>query len=210
MQQVIDDLNWRYATKKFDASKKLSNEQLGALKESIRLSASSYGLQAYKVLIIENPAVREKLMEASYGQRPIVDASHLFVFCSYTKVDEVLVNQYMDLIATTRDTDRSSLNPFAAGIIGSLQHKSEEDIITWTSKQTYIALGQLMHTCATLKIDSLPMEGFNPKAYNEILGLDEQNLTTTLACPVGFRHDDDASQFKKKVRKSNNDLFEIR
>jgi nitroreductase len=210
VQQVIDDLNWRYATKRFDTEKKLSNEQLSALKESIRLSASSYGLQAFKVIVVETPELREKLMVASYGQSPVVDASHLFVFCAYTKVDNTDVYDYMDLISQTRDAEPESLVPFANGIIGSLKNQSKADISIWTSKQTYIALGQLMHTCASLKIDSLPMEGFDPKAFNEILGLDELNLTATLACPVGFRHEEDAAQFKKKVRKSNQDLFDLR
>ncbi|MCR9173017.1 MAG: NAD(P)H-dependent oxidoreductase [bacterium] len=210
MQQIIDDLNWRYATKKFDPVKKLSEQQMETLKESIRLSASSYGLQAYKVLIITDPEIREALMEASHGQRPVVDASHLFVFCAYTKVSEADVAKYIQLISLTRGTDPNSLIGFHNGIVNSIKNKSTEDIVAWTSKQTYIALGQLMHTCASLRVDALPMEGFVPSAYNEILGLDELNLTATLACPVGFRHEADEAQFRKKVRKSNEDLFEIR
>jgi len=210
VQHVIDDLNWRYATKKFDPKQKLTDEQLMTIKESIRLSASSYGLQAYKVLQIDAPEIRQQLCDASYGQQPVVDASHLFVFCAYTKVDESDVQQYMDLIATTRDTDPALLTPFAKGIMGATQNKSQEEMVNWTSKQTYIALGHLMHTCAALRVDSLPMEGFNPAQYNDILGLDALNLTATLVCPVGFRHAEDAAQFKKKVRKSNKDFFEIR
>ncbi len=210
MQNIINDLNWRYATKKFDPSKKLSDDQLATIKESIRLSASSYGLQAYKVLIIENPETRKKLMEASFGQTPVVDASHLFVFCAYTNVSENDVQQYMELISETRGTEMSNLEAFQNGINNSLKNKSAEDIAIWTAKQTYIALGQLLHTCASIRVDALPMEGFSPKAYNEILGLDELNLTATLACPVGFRHKEDAAQFNKKVRKSNEDLFDLR
>ncbi len=210
MQQVLDDLNWRYATKRFDANKKLSIEQLAALKESIRLTATSYGLQAYKVLQIDTPEIREKLMEASFGQRPVVEASHLFVFCAYKNVEDTDVHKYMDLISQTRGTDPKDLEPFSIGIIGSLQKRSQADIENWTSRQTYIALGQLLHTCASLRIDALPMEGFNPDKYNEILGLDALNLTATLACPVGFRHAEDIAQFKKKVRKSNEDLFDLR
>lgn len=210
MQQVIEDLNWRYATKRFDADKKLSNEQLDALKESIRLTATSYGLQPYKVLQIDSPEIRKQLMEASYGQNPVVDASHLFVFCAYTKVEEADVHQYMDLIVQTRDTDPKDLESFSKGILGSLNHLDQKEIANWTSRQTYIALGQLMHSCASLRIDALPMEGFNPKQYNDILGLDSLNLTATLACPVGFRHADDAAQFKKKVRKPNEELFDLR
>lgn len=210
MVNIIEDLNWRYATKKFDPNKKLSDEQLETIKESIRLSASSYGLQAYKVLIIEDPAIREKLMEASHGQRPVVDASHLLVFCAATQVDASDVTTYMNLIAKTRDVDVKNLEPFQNGILGSLQNKSDQEVVNWTSKQTYIALGQMIHTCASIRVDALPMEGFVPKLYNEILGLDALNLTATLACPIGFRHDEDPAQHNKKVRKSTESLFETR
>ena len=210
MQNIIDDLKWRYATKKFDPSKKLSDDQLATLKESIRLSASSYGLQAYKILIVENPETREKLMEASYGQKPVVDASHLFVFCAYTQVSEDDAKKYMELISQTRGTEMKNLEAFQNGIVNSLKNKSDQEIANWTSKQTHIALGQLLHTCASIRVDALPMEGFSPATYNEILGLDELKLTATLACPVGFRHEEDAAQFNKKVRKSNEDLFDLR
>lgn len=210
MHQIIDDLNWRYATKRFDPDKKLSEEQLNIVKESVRLSASSYGLQAYKVLQIDDPETRQKLMVASYGQQPVVDASHLFVFCAYTKVEDSDVHRYMQLISDTRETVQEELDRFGKGIITSIKNKSQEQIINWTSKQTYIALGQLLHTCASLRVDALPMEGFDPSSYNRILNLDEVNLTATLACPVGFRHDEDSAQFRKKVRKSSDDIFEIR
>jgi len=210
VQQIIDDLNWRYATKRFDAEKKLSDEQLSFLKESIRLSASSYGMQAYKVLIVENPETRLKLMEASFGQRPIVDASHLFVFCAYTKVLEKDVQKYMDLIKLTRGTHLDDLVPFQKGILSSVNKLTDSSLVEWTSKQTYIALGQLLHTCASMRIDALPMEGFKAKEFNKILDIDAQHLTATLACPVGYRHDQDTAQFRKKVRKPIQDLFEVR
>jgi nitroreductase len=208
VHQIIEDLNWRYATKRFDSDKKLSTEQLDILKESIRLAASSYGLQAFKVLLVENPKIREDLMVAAFGQAPVVEASHLFVFCANTEVPEEEVDAYMQRISVTRSADKKSLEPFSNGIKTALGHKSREEIIAWTSKQTYIALGQLLHTCASLKVDALPMEGFDPKRFDEILGLRSKGLTATLACPVGFRHQDDSAQFKKKVRKSNEELFE--
>ena len=210
MQQIIDDLNWRYATKKFDPEKKLSDEQLSVLKESIRLSASSFGMQAYKVFIVENTETRIKLMEASFGQRPVLEASHLFVFCAYTKIVEDDVQKYMDLIHLTRGTRHEDLSLFQRGILSSLDNRTDTALEEWTSKQTYIALGQLLHTCASMRIDALPMEGFKAEEYNKILELDKQNLTATLACPVGYRDLNDAAQFKKKVRKSHQDLFEIR
>jgi len=210
VHKIIEDLNWRYATKRFNPNEKLTDEQLNTVKESIRLSASSYGLQAYKVLQIDDPEIRHDLMVASFGQQPVADAGHFFVFCAYTKVDEADVHKYMELIATTRGTAKDDLNPFANGIIGSIKNKTQEQIIAWTSKQTYIALGQLLHTCASMRVDALPMEGFDPMRYDEILNLKASNLTATLACAVGFRHEDDIAQFRKKVRKSQEDIFEIR
>lgn len=207
--KIIEDLNWRYATKKFDPSAKLSDEELHILMESMRLTASSFGLQAYKVLVIESPEIREKLVAASHGQRPVADASHLFVLCAYTSIREEDVKAYMERIATTRDTPIESLSPFATGILNSTQSRTPEQVLQWTSKQTYIALGQLLHTCASMRIDALPMEGFDPAAYNEILGLNDKNLTATLVCPVGFRHAEDHAQHRKKVRKSRDDFFEF-
>lgn len=209
MHKILEDLNWRYATKKFDPSKKLTEEQLHIVKESMRLTASSYGLQAYKVIIVENPEIREKLVDASYGQRPVADASHLFVFCANKAVNESDVDGYMNLISTTRNIEIDKLEGFSSGIKNTVSRLSEETLTNWTAKQTYIALGQLMHTCASLRVDCLPMEGFNPTQYNEILRLTEKNLTATLVCPVGFRHEEDHSQHKEKVRKSSENFFEV-
>ena len=209
MHKIIDDLNWRYATKKFDPQLKLTEDQLHVVMESMRLTASSYGLQAYKVLVIRDPQLREELVTASFGQRPVADASHLFVFCAATKVESDDVEAYMNRIVKTRKIPPSDLDRFSTGIKSSLSSMNPDDLIAWTTRQTYIALGQLMHTCASLRVDCLPMEGFDKKEYNRILGLDEQNLTATLVCPVGFRHAQDLAQHKKKVRKSTEDFFEF-
>lgn len=210
MHKIIDDLNWRYATKKFDPQLKLTEDQLHVVMESMRLTASSFGLQAYKVLVIRDPKLREELVTASYGQRPVADASHLFVFCASTKVEADDVDAYMNRISTIREIAPSNLDRFATGIKSSLGSMSSDDLIQWTTRQTYIALGQLMHTCASLRVDCLPMEGFDKKEFNRILNLEEQHLTATLMCPVGFRHAEDLSQHKKKVRKSTEDFFEFR
>lgn len=209
MHKILEDLNWRYATKKFDPTKKLTDEQLHVVKESMRLTASSYGLQAYKVIIVESLEIREKLVDASYGQRPVADASHLFVFCANTAVEESDVDSYMNLISSTRNIEMDKLEGFSKGIKGTVSRLDEDTLTNWIAKQTYIALGQLMHTCASLRVDCLPMEGFNPNQYNEILGLKEKNLTATLVCPVGYRHEEDYSQHKEKVRKSSEDFFDI-
>lgn len=210
MHQIIEDLNWRYATKKFDSSKKVSDENIEVIKESLRLTATSYGLQPLKFLIIESPEIRAKLQPASYGQTQIVDASHLIVMCSYLNVSDEDVDTYMKIVSETREVPMEAVAPFGEHIKGSLSKMSGEDQALWASKQAYIALGQVLHTCASLRIDSTPMEGFDPQSYDEILGLKEQNLKATLVCAVGYRHDEDKNQHMKKVRKSSEDIFEVR
>lgn len=210
MKNPIEDLKWRYATKKFDATRKLSSEDFDALKQSLALVPTSYGLQPYKVVIVENPQVREELVDASHGQRQVADASHLFVLCAYNSLQQDHVDQYMNRIATIRNVELESLDGFSNMIKRtSLSWPMEEQQI-WAQKQTYIALGQLLHTCANLRIDATPMEGFKTDEVSEILGLEALNLYPTLLIPVGYRHLDDANQHRKKVRKSESELFIIK
>jgi nitroreductase len=207
MTEFIKNANWRYATKKFDATKKVSAEDLASLKEAIRLSASSFGLQLYKIIIVENPELRAQLLPASWGQNQVVDASHLVVFANQTTVTEADVDHYISTISETRNIPTNSLSGFADYLKGSLANMPEEVKPIWTAKQTYIALGNLMNAAAELKIDVTPMEGFVPAQYNEILGLDKLNLNAALVAAVGYRHEEDATQHYAKVRKSNEDLF---
>lgn len=206
--ELINALNWRYATKKYDSTKKVSNEDVEKIKEAIRLSASSYGLQLYKVLVIEDKETKEKLLPASYGQNQIVDSSHLFVFCNYTKVSENDVDNYTDLIASTRNLTNDKVKPIGDYLKTSLSGLSEEQKSIWTAKQTYIALGNLLAAAGELRIDATPMEGFNPQQYNEILGLTEKNLNAAVIATVGYRADDDFNKDLPKVRKSKETLFE--
>lgn len=207
MSTFLESQNWRYATKKFDNTKKISNDDLETLKEAVRLSASSFGLQLYKVFIVENPEVRAKLIAASWGQTQIVDASQIFVFASYTKVDDKDVDLYVENIAATREIALESISGYGDFMKSNIKTRSSEDLNIWTAKQTYIALGNLLAVAAELKIDATPMEGFDPKQYNEILGLDAQNLTAAVICPVGYRSAEDTTRHYKKVRKSKEDLF---
>lgn len=206
---LIENLNWRYATKKFDASKKVSQDNLDLLKESIRLSASSYGLQLYKVLIIENEAIKEQLKPASYGQSQITDTSHLFVFCNYTNTNNKHVDEYLQLKADIQNLKVEDLQGSGDFMKGALSYKSEEEMNNWTAKQTYIALGNLLAASAELKIDACPMEGFEPQKYNEVLGLTNKGLNASVIVAVGYRSTEDQTQFAKKVRKSTETLFEI-
>lgn len=206
--ELVKSLEWRYATKQFDTSKKVSAEELNQIKEAVRLSASSYGLQAYKVLIVEDTEVRKKLRAVSWDQPQITDSSFLFVFCNYDTVNEQVVDDYMQLVAETKGIDVNALDGFKGMINGALAQRTKEQVQQWTAKQTYIALGNLLAATAELKIDACPMEGFDAEKYNEILGLKEKGLSVSVIAAVGYRSQDDASQFSAKVRKPAEVLFE--
>ncbi len=206
--KIIENLNWRYATKTFDRTKKVNQTDLDQLKESIRLSASSYGLQLYKVLIIESDTIKELLKPASYSQNQITDASHLFVFCNYTKVDDNHIDEYLHLKSTIQNLKINDLQEYGDFIKGALSYKSEEEMNSWTAKQAYIALGNLLIASSELKIDACPMEGFESDEYNEILGLNNKGLNVSVVVAVGYRSTKDQAQFAAKVRKSKKILFE--
>ena len=208
MNKIIEDLNWRYATKKFDPTLRISDEDMATIKESLRLTATSFGLQAMKFIIVEDPKVREELKAASWGQTQVTDASHLIVLCSYIAVENEHVDAYMQDVAATRQAPIESTEQFGNYIKGAISNFTPEQKQVWASKQSYIALGQALHTCATLRIDSTPMEGFDPASYDKILGLSKQNLHANLALALGYRHAEDANQNFTKVRKSPEVLFE--
>ena len=207
MSNFIQDANWRYATKKFDATKKVSNEDLDTLKEAIRLSSSSYGLQPYKVIFVENPELRAQLQPVSWEQTQIVDASHLIVFANVTNIGETEIDAYFKNLTETRNIPMEALQGYADFMKSKITSLSEEAKNIWTSKQTYLALGNLLNAAAELKIDVTPMEGFEPEQYNEILGLKKLGLNASLVAPIGYRHEEDATQHYVKVRKSNEELF---
>ena len=209
MHKIIEDLNWRYATKKFDATKIISNHDLEVIKESLRLTPSSYGLQPLHFLIVENKAIREQLVPASYGQTQVKDASHLIVICAISNIQDEHVDEYLENIIQTRSSDAEKVNNYGSFIKSTLSNFSSDEKLIWASKQAYIALGQILHTCASLRIDATPMEGFNGDSYSEILGLKNDNLTPVLVCPIGYRHDEDTTQYHSKVRKDHRDLFNI-
>lgn len=207
MNTFIKNQNWRYATKKFDASKKISSEDLETLKEAIRLSTSSYGLQPYKVFIIENPEIRKQLQPVSWGQAQITEASHLFVFANIIDVNEKHIDDYIHNIANTRGLKEEDLKGYSDFMKSKIISLDLETKSTWTSKQTYLALANLMNAAAELKIDVTPMEGFESDKYNEILNLKEKGLNASLVATIGYRHEEDQTQFYTKVRKSNSELF---
>ena len=204
---LIQDLQWRYATKKFDSSKKLSDEQLDNLLSAVQLAPSSMGLQAYKVIVVEDNEIRQQLRAAAYGQFQITDASQVIIFAAETKLDEVYAKNYIDLIADTRQTEREQLLGFEQMINGTLNKLNDDQKMLWTQKQAYIGLGILLTAAAEQGIDACPMEGFDAVKFNEILGLNELGLHATVIAPVGFRAADDVYSTLTKVRRPKEEMF---
>lgn len=207
MSTFLENQNWRYATKKFDATKKITDADIAFLKEAIRLSTSSYGLQPYRVFIVENPELRAKLVAASYGQAQVADASHLLVFANELNFGEAGIDQLATTICKTRELPLEAIQGYVDYMKGNITGLPEEVRNIWTAKQTYLALGNLLNVAAELKIDVTPMEGFVPEQVNEILGLEKLGLNTSLIATLGYRHEADDTQHYKKVRKSEEELF---
>lgn len=198
---IIKKLQWRYATKKFDATKKLSNDDLSILKEAFNLTALSYGLQTLKLVIIEDNSLRERLVPLSYGQRQVADASHLLVICIQTEIDHNDVNDHFNTIKSIRNTPDDVLEPFKKQLKSTIDSMPSDTKLAWATKQAYITLGNLMTVCAVEGIDSCPMEGFLPQEIDKALGLDARGLSSVLMLPVGYRASDDMFAEFKKVRK---------
>ena len=207
MNDLLKSLNWRYATKKFDATAKISEENIEILKEAIRLSASSFGLQPYEVLIIEDKEIRNKLRPASWDQSQITDASHLFVFSAKTDVSNDDIDGYIKNASQTRNIAIENLEGYGDFMKSKIVSLDTNTKTVWSTKQTYIALGNLLAACGQLQIDSCPMEGFDPVMYDEILNLKEKGLTSAVVVAVGYRAEEDQTQHLVKVRKSTQELF---
>lgn len=198
---TIKQLNWRYATKKFDNNKKLSQEKLQVLKQAFNLTATSFGLQTIKLLVIEDKDLRTSLVKYSYSQKQVLDASHLLVICIQNNIEDLDVNTYYNNIKSIRKTPDTILEPYRLDLIKMMKKKSVKEQQQWSRNQAYIALGNLMTVCAIEGIDACPMEGFVPNKYDAKLKLKEKNLQSVLLLPVGYRSKDDMFADFKKVRK---------
>ncbi|MBK5208076.1 MAG: NAD(P)H-dependent oxidoreductase [Flavobacteriaceae bacterium] len=198
---IINSLEWRYATKKFDHSKKLTIPQIETLKKAFNLTPTSFGLQPIKMIVIEDKELQEKFVKYCYFQRMVADASHLLVLCIENDTTTDDINAYFDLEKEIRGTSEAVIANFRNQLIEMYKNKTLEEKQLSATYQTYIALGNLMTVCAVEKIDNCPMEGFMPKKIDELLNLPSQNLKSVLLMPVGFRADDDIMNAMKKVRK---------
>lgn len=200
--QIIESLKWRYATKKFDANRFLDDSQIEILKEAFNLTATSYGLQPIRLVVIKNKELQAELVPHSWNQKQVVDASHVLVLCIDTKIDTETIQNYFKRVKAIRNTPDEILAPFREFMIDTFSKKTDEELKTWASKQAYIALGNLLTVCGAEKIDSCPMEGFIPEKYDEVLGLEAHGLSSVLVLPVGYRAEDDMFSDMNKVRKS--------
>jgi nitroreductase len=205
---ILAQLNWRYATKNYDPSRKISAEDLKTLEQSIVFAPSSMGLQPYKALVIADPQLREKLKPAAYNQPQITDASHLVVFAYKKTLDDDYIEQFAERIAEVRGQTRESLADYENSMKGAARKATDGGYIeTWNSRQAYIALGFLLETAALLSIDATPMEGFDAAQFNAILGLEDYSAVVVAA--LGYRNaESDWLATLPKVRLPENVLIE--
>lgn len=200
-KQIDEALDWRYAVKKFDPNKKLSDQDWQTLQDSLVKSPSSYGLQPWQFIVVESTELREKLKPVSWGQTQVTDASHFVVFTSKEKITPADIENYMQRISEVRGVPRAALQGFVDMLTANVVNgKSESEVINWTQRQAYIAMGFLLETAALLGVDATPMEGIDPKAYDKILGLEGTGFKSVAAVALGYRHAEDSTQSAKKVR----------
>lgn len=199
---IIKQLNWRYATKKFDRSKKVSDAKLDVIKQAYNLTALSYGLQTSKLVIVSDDSIKAKFVELCYGQQQVAQASHILVICIQKTVGETDVDAHFDNIKSIRNTPEMVLAKFRKEQKEYIASRTQEQIDLWCKNQAYIILGNLMTVCAVEEIDACPMEGFIPSKVDDLLGLDALNLKSVLLLPIGYRAEDDMFAGFKKVRKS--------
>jgi nitroreductase / dihydropteridine reductase len=205
--KLIDALNWRYATKRMNG-KKVPAEQLDAVLEATRLSASSMGLQPYTILVVENEELKKKIQPAAYNQPQITEASHLLVFAAWENVTEAHVNTYINDIIETRGVAPETLDAFKASLMGIVNGRTPEQKYEWAARQAYIAFGTAIAAAAVEQVDATPMEGFNPAAVDEILGLKEKGLRSVTILALGYRDaEKDFMVNQKKVRRSKDELI---
>ncbi len=207
---IIEHLEWRYAVKKFDSDKILSEEKIEKLKQAFNLTATSYGLQPIKMAVIQNKELQRRLESFSMQQQQVSQASHILVLCIEKNVDADYITSYFEKVKRVRGLSDEVLAPFKERMVSSFSEKDITEIQEWSKNQAYLAMGNLLTICAMEKIDSCPMEGFSPKDYDQLLKLEERGLTSVLVMPVGYRAEDDVfSSFKKVRRNMDDSIIEI-
>lgn len=199
---LLDDLKWRYATKKYDPSKKVTQEDIDKILEAARLAPTSSGLQQFKVIVITNQELKEKIVPIAFDQQIVADASHLLVFVSWNRYTEERIDTAYDFTTDERSLPRGRFSSYTDRLKSIYLHQTEEQNFAHTARQAYIGLGLALAQAAELKVDSTPMEGFNNEALDKLLGLESKGLKSVLLLPIGYRDtDNDWLVNMKKVRK---------
>jgi nitroreductase len=198
---LLEQLNWRYATKQFDPQRKINAQDWATLEDVLQLSPSSGGLQPWKFIVVTDPEVRARLRPASYGQPQITDASHLVVFAAKKDFNEADVDAHIQHTAEVRGVPAATLAPYRDMLVGGIVKSLDDPArAAWARNQTYIALGNLLTSAALLGIDACPMEGFDRAQYDQILGLPAQGLATSVVATLGYRASTDKYADAPKVR----------
>lgn len=203
---LLESLEWRVAIKKFDPSKKVSQENVDKIINAANLAPTSGGLQPFKMIVISNPEVKAKLKPASFGQAQVVDSSHLIVLAIESNFTEAIVDRYIHRMAVVREQTEESLIDYSKALKQFVSSIGMEARNAWSAKQAYIALGTMISAAAELRVDACPMGGFNPLQYQEILDLKSKGLMPVVIFPIGYRSDEDVFSKAKKVRKTREDF----
>ena len=201
-----ENLEWRYATKKFDTSKELSADDLNYVLEAGNLAATSYGLQPFTFVVVTDEAKKLALVESAYGQTQVAQNGALIVLAARTDIDAAYITEYTTRAETLRNLPSGTIDGYKDMMIGDLTNRTPEARLIWAQKQAYIALGTMMAAASERHVDNAGLEGFNPTVFNEILGLDAHNLTATVLLVLGYRSDEDQTQQYAKVRKQLDDI----
>lgn len=196
--KLLEDLNWRYATKKMNGEK-VSQEKIDFILEAIRLSPSSSGLQPYEILVVSNPELKEKIRPIAFGQSQITDASHLLIFASWEQYTEERINAYFERANRERGLPDSATDAYRTRLIQMTTSQTPEQNFAHTAKQAAIALGIAIVAAANQKVDTTPMEGFDTKQLDELLRLSEKGLKSTAILALGYR--DESGDWLAKLKK---------
>lgn len=208
-QNLLEQLKWRYATKIFDPTKKISDGDWKALEETLVLTPSSFGLQPWKFFVITDPAIKKKLVAASWNQKQAEDCSHHVVFAIKKNTGPAEVEKYIHSTVQIRGIAAETLDGFKKIMLGFLSQPAEKfNVNEWATRQVYIALGNFMTAAALLGIDTCPMEGIVSSQYDEILGMGSKGYATVVACASGYRSVSDKYATMPKVRFHSNEIIE--
>lgn len=199
--ELIEALEWRYATKRFNAQRIIPEDKIEKLERTFNLTATSYGLQPLRLVVVRDKVIQEELKLAAFNQQQLSTASHVLVIAIEKEVGKDFIQDYFNNVMHTRETPQEILSPYTESLIKRFEKATPSDIHAWAVNQAYLVLGALLTACAVEEIDSCPMEGFLPEKYDEILNLDKQDLKSILVLPVGYRADDDKFAHFKKVRR---------